>query len=439
MKIAWVTPLDQRSAIGRFSLFVTAALRELGHEIILVRSETPAIQAANVARQRASSWKQWIVKAVGESDFDIAVYNIGDHFGFHAGLLEVMPRIRGAAIFHDAYLLNLFLGWRAQSKDRGQPMCYSMKLWVGSAEEVHKQVRRPDFLAVTESFPMIEWLARLADGAVTHARFYEPRLRAACAGPVRVIPLAYDSLGDFAALAGRSSSSGFRLLTFGRVNSNRRVESVLRVIGSSPLLKSVTHYRIAGDIETAERKRLMAVAREAGVTAVDFLGVVSDASLRTELEEADVICALRWPVLEGASASAIEAMHSGRPVVVTNAGFYKDLPSDLVFKVDPDNEHADLRRHLECLAQDRSVGERTGLAAAHWASTAFTAEAYADQLVPFLEEVIESQPLLRAADQVGRNLAGLGLKPGDAAIERIASAMGRLFLSDPKSPNPPRA
>ena len=39
MKIAWVTPLARRSAIGRVSAAIVKALRERGHEITLIRSE----------------------------------------------------------------------------------------------------------------------------------------------------------------------------------------------------------------------------------------------------------------------------------------------------------------------------------------------------------------------------------------------------------------
>ncbi len=169
------------------------------------------------------------------------------------------------------------------------------------------------------------------------------------------------------------------------------------------------------------------MATEAGVRSCEILGEVSDEALKAELEAADVVCGLRRPALEGASASAIEAMLSGRPLVVSDAGFFRDLPDELVFKVRADQEIEDLRRQLERLAGDRALGAATGRAAAAWAARTFSAGAYVEKLVPFLERVIRIQPLLRASGQLAEVLAEFGLRRGDSAGGRVAAAMDQLF------------
>ncbi len=73
-----------------------------------------------------------------------------------------------------------------------------------------------------------------------------------------------------------------------------------------------------------------------------------------------MICCLRWPVFEGGSASAVEAMLSGRPIIVTDAGFYRDLPDDLVFKVDRRQELDSLTTQLTRLIADPSLRFRVG-------------------------------------------------------------------------------
>ena len=418
MKIAWVTPLDHRSAIGRFSRLIVAALREAGHAVTELEAgaaETPAVETG----------------AAGPGESDIVVYNLGDNFAFHARALERLACHRGVLILHDAYVLNLFL---ASQQLAAAPQATDALIdelhGAGSSATVRQALVGPDFLTATASITMLGWLARQADGIVAHASFYEAPLRAACAGPVDVIPLAYDSLGKFTPLREREPAPEFRVLTFGHVNTNRRVDSVLRAIGGSPALRERARYRVVGAIEERERERLTQVAHECGVSAVEFVGEVSDEALVAELEAADVICGLRRPALEGASASAIEAMLSGRPLLVSDAGFYRDLPDDLVLKVRSDHEIEDIRRHLESLLRDRSMGASIGLAAAAWAAANFSAKSYAAKLEPFLERVMRIQPLLRTSEQIARDLASLGLRRGDPAVARIASVMEGLFESN---------
>jgi len=274
---------------------------------------------------------------------------------------------------------------------------------------------------------MTPWISRQADGAVAHAEFYVEELRAACAGPVCVIPLAYDATGAIPAAESNSDPSQFHVLTFGHINANRRVESVLRALAGSERLRSVARFRVVGLITDEERRRLESTVAELGLTKVEFTGPVSDEALRAEISSADAVCALRQPALEGASASAIETLRSGRPLIVTDAGFYRMLPDELVWKVRPDREVDDLRDRLEAIQFDRQAAMIRAAAAAAWAARIFSAEAYVRKLRPFLEMVVACQPVLRTAESFGRTLARAGLSPGDPAAARVADTLGELF------------
>jgi len=80
------------------------------------------------------------------------------------------------------------------------------------------------------------------------------------------------------------------------------------------------------------------------------------------------------------------------------------------------------------LHDDRSLGAAKGAAAAAWAARNFSAEAYVARLLPFLQQVVAVQPLLRAAEGVGRNLAGFGVARTDPLVSRVAREMDQLFL-----------
>ena len=149
--------------------------------------------------------------------------------------------------------------------------------------------------------------------------------------------------------------------------------------------------------------------------------------LIAEIERADILSCLRKPILEGASASAIEAMKSGRPIIVSDAGFYTDLPDDLVFKIPAAIDVPPLTAVLERLVQDEEFRRQTGLQAKDWAMRTFTTEAYVNVLEDLLTQFINATPLLAVGTHIGQQLAELNIAENDPAIERLAEKMRGLF------------
>ena len=441
MKIAWVTPYNTRSAIGRFSRLVAGGLNGAGHLVTIVRSETlntlhgsDVLPGAQIVR-----WDEVCYAPDFWDPFDAVVYNIGDNYPFHAGAIELLPKFPGVVIFHDYFLLSIFLDWcDARGDQVFADRIFDDLYDEGSAVRFHAATGRADWYEYTSKhFPMTEWIARLGYGAVAHSSFYAERLRRCCGGPVLVTPLAYDALSDFQPLAGRGERSSVVILTIGHVNENKRIESVIRAIASSDVLRNRCRYHVVGLVTDQERDRLRAAAQAVCFDGLEITGEVSDEILRAQIEVADVICCLRWPVLEGASASAVEAMLSGRPIVVTDAGFYRDLPDDLVFKVDPNRELESLISQLARLVLDPRLRAAVGAQAATWAKTAFSVEGYVARLIPLLEEVTRLRPTLGVAAHFGHLFSELGLGPNDPAVERLATTVEALFIKKLDTETPP--
>ena len=217
-----------------------------------------------------------------------------------------------------------------------------------------------------------------------------------------------------------------RLLTFGRVNANKCYEEVIRSIALNDHLKANCSYIIAGSYEASYGTHIKQLARDLGVTA-QLLGEVSDDELARLMAEADIICCLRKPILEGGSASAIEALHSGNPVIVADAGFYHELPDEFLIKVPPTVEPKALAAVLTDLSNDIPGAKRAAARSRQWATDYFAPSRYCDELVSFFEEFITAKPLLDLGSRVGKQLAEIGLRPDDPVIKNVAGTIEQLF------------
>lgn len=429
MKIAWVTPFSRRSAIGRVSASVTAALARRGHQIAIIRSESARDDNTQAHQTMLPiCWWQDINTQNMDHLYDLIVLNIGDNYNFHAGIMAFIDRSVCLGIFHDFYLYNFFQQWIVQ-KDFG-PDIYDQEVLVtygNSSLSLARAAWRNEaqLQDVADLLPMTEWMASRCGAALAHSRFYLTRLEAACAGPVNVAPLPFDAR-DVPLLFHRNRNEVV-LLTVGVMNPNKCVAEVIKAICAAPRLRARCRYRLAGIVSDAERARLARIASEGGFTKLDFLGEIDDAILTKELANSDVVICLRKPVLEGASASAIEAMKSGRPVVVANAGFYRDLPDDLVFKVPPSVEETAVAELLERLVKEESLRVDSGRKARTWACDTFTTERYAAAFEALARDFIQARPALSLARRVGHELAALGVRTEDPGVASLSEKMRKLF------------
>jgi len=438
LRIGWASPLNQASAIGRVSVHVADALIDRGHQVRLIATEHAPLrdEPRHPAKAPCVHWSQVDLDQLSE-DYDIVVVNIGDNFNYHAGIFPLLDNVGCLGIFHDFYLYNLFCGWledSSRSRTAGWRRAHHLSAitdtygppLAGLAAQAEAGTLALETIAAR--IPMTEWVARRCAGGLVHAGFYLDRLAAVCAGPLAVAPLPVTGR-DVAPLEPRAQGAKVTVLTVGVMNANKCAAEVIAAIGGSRILADRVSYRLVGPIEPAEAERLRALAGSLGYAGLSILGPVDDAALKTHLEASDIICCLRRPVLEGASGSAIEGLLAGRPVIVADAGFYGELPDDIVFKVAGDVDPSRLAAQIEWLCDNAALRRTAGAKARAWAEEHFSVVAYLEVLEPLLWATIAAEPVLAVGRRLGAELAQLELPSDDPTVSRIEADLASLFAS----------
>ena len=432
MRIAWACPLDRRSAIGRDSLRVCAELARNGHVVHVVATDLHPNTEPLKSDLAVFYWRDlaadWLINHA-----DVLIVAIGDNYSFHSGLFGLVGKIPTIGVFHDFFLYNLFSGWlwnegltpddvRGALHDDIICEIYGSHLAKPALEA---RAGRLELAEIASAFPMTEWIGGLCDGALCHSSFYLDRISSACPGPISeaAMPVA----GRGIAPLDRVDQQKVRALTVGFMNPNKCVDAVIRAIGGSPALSDHLEYHLAGAIEPSEAERLRFLAKDLNYKGLKILGAVTDEQLNQELEDADIICGLRRPVLEGASGSAVEALLAGRPLIVADAGFYADLPDDLVFKVSRAVTPDEIRDQLLKLADDPLMRIKVGAEARAWAERRFRLDHYVAALEELIGNTIESVATTKMASRLARDLADFGISADDPSVEAIAAVLSGLF------------
>ena len=429
MRIAWFTPLDIRSAIGRFSVLVAEELAKKV-EIDLWGPVAETMQETSLPMHPLRSDARFPTEAI--AGYDVAVYNMGNSL-YHRQIFEVSRRAPGIVILHDAILHHFFMAYYLHALGDPAGYIHLMEKWHGAGGRLvaERSLRGSDPVwssAEVVGFPLVDEALEGAIGGVGHSYAQERQALALGSAPALRWDLAFEAARLNRKVSVRTPQRRKLVLVNGHVNPNRHPLTLLRAIAESPRLRGEAFCVFAGPIEEQYRAGLMRDARTLGVDdIVRFDGFVSEDLMASYLHEAFVCVNIRFPATEGGSASLAQQLLHGKAVIVANTGFASEVSDAAVWKVDAPVTPEDLRRALEKLFEDSTALDRLRHGAIE-ESARFTPRAYAEGFLPFVERTLAGKPLMDLADRTIVSLRALGLKGDDAATETILRNAEELFL-----------
>jgi glycosyltransferase involved in cell wall biosynthesis/ribosomal protein S18 acetylase RimI-like enzyme len=437
VRVAWFTPFSSKSAIAEYSDHVTRALAgRCSVELWVAGAEdmrpTPLPVVDFTASPRVFNQLE---------DYDLVIYNMGDHLGFHGAIYDIAQDRPGVVVLHDRICHNFFF---AYWMSRGRPDRYveMMDDFYGdagrrAAEGSFAGTRPPVWSSDLEivQFPLFEPALVGARGVVLHSQSQRQLVESRWFGPVQTLFLpAYRPTGQARELPPHlRKDDRLTFVTVGYVNPNKQVDRVIRALSRLPSLASRLRYLVVGpyDPTTSYWPKLQDLVLEHGLeNTVQLLGYQPDDILLSLLAEADVCINLRYPSFEGGSASLMQQLALGKPVLVADAGSFAELPAEVAVKVPPNDDEA-LARSLEQLAEDDQI--RRSLTAN---ATAYAAQhsprRYAQELLAFKDAVEAARPMLDLTDKVAAELALMGA--GDELpVLDVAERELWAFIGPPKA------
>ena len=403
MKLNWLSPLaPARSAIASYTGMLLPHLARHA-DLTLWTDQTdydPRLERhARIRRydRRSMPWADL-------NRADLTVYQIGNHGGFHGPIWEISRRHSGFVILHDLRLHDLFLGHFRQCGDRDGYIdaitrCHgataaaeARELWVG---------RRPiDYMG--QRFPMTELASDNALGVLVHTHESLSALSRAPRQPLACTPLPYPVTAHEAARA-RPGGTPHRLIIFGHLGWNRRVEIVLEALATLPE-RAQFHLDVYGEVEnTGQLETRIAALQLAPL--VTLHGFVSDAQLDHALRGADLALNLRFPTMGEASYSQLQIWNAALPSLVSRAGWYATLPEEAVAFVRPEHEQADVQMHLRAYLADPRRFTAMGESGRRRLEKHHTPQRYVEALMRFLHAAMDFRTRA-AAWQLGERAAG---------------------------------
>lgn len=405
LRIGWVSPLTPASGVGTFSHAVAEAMPASvdgeSIDLTLLYPDHAVIHQGRVRSIRIEDTDSF--RNVLEL-FDLLVYNIGNNTEHHDTIFRLLRTHPGIVVCHD-YVYQHYLADRSMHNGRSFASFAAllMKFGDGGAGRYLARSRITSRLGkiryspwdseASAAQPMSEAILDLGSALVVHSRFAEAHAEKRFQGPILRLGMPHDQkparnsdhFDDWARTV--AAKQTLHMVSFGHIQATKCIDLVVEALAASKRLRRGLRYTIAGHVgDWGYLRRLEEIVAAAGLSeSVRFETAVSDARLVELMRDADLFINLRRPNTEGSSASLIEQLDSGRPVVVLASGCYAELPSHAAVKLPPEAGIEEIAVALEQL-----VGRPERLAAIGASGRAYahtwSCASYGERFIRFLQE-----------------------------------------------------
>ena len=372
MRVAYYSPLPpQRSGITDYSALLLPALRRR-LEIVTARPWRRRLRA------------------------DVALYQVGNNPEAHGWIYDSLRRRPGLVVLHEVALHSLIAGLTLGRGDRDAYLA-AVERDAGAngravAERSLAGLEPPIWETSAAEIPLVSEVLDFAEAVVVHSHYAERKVReTGYDRPVhRIAHPAWSATPEPLALPRRGAPV---IGVLGKVNWTKRIPQVLRAFDRVRKTLPDALLVIAGEGSRSDyvRLRLEALGLEEGrhVLLLDYVGETQFHALAARC---DICVSLRAPTLGETSGSAIAALAAGTPLVVSDIGWFAELPSSVAAKVPVDAWEVDhLAALLELLASDEQLRTRMGEAGLAYARTELDLERSADSYATALRELAEGR------------------------------------------------
>jgi glycosyltransferase involved in cell wall biosynthesis len=374
--------------------------------------------------------------------YDAVIYHLGNNAMCHAADYEVFCDFPGVVVLHDFVLHHFFLGYHAQLQQRPDRYVAAMEYSHGPggrtmAERILADQRLLGEVGV-HRYPLNRHVLDLATGVIVHSNFTQALVRATHpALPTKKIqhyakPLpSPENVGRLRARYGLPAGAVI-LGAFGEFAPAKRIDVALRAIAR--LERRNILLLLVGTLWPGLNDLVDSLGLGQVVRCIEWvdLDVLND-----YLRLTDIVVNLRCPSMGETSGAATRALAAGKACVVTDDGWFSELPDDCVVKTTlGDGEEDMVVESLRRLVDDEALRRRLGENAAQHMRAHHNPNRVAREYIEFLQRPeVGNDPLGNTVvDTVAAEMTALGVHENDQSVlDDVAESLAALLARATRS------
>jgi glycosyltransferase involved in cell wall biosynthesis len=410
VRVAYYSPMPpERSGIADYSALLLPALRRHVDVQVVRRGRTRPARGT-----------------------DLALYHVGNNPDAHGWIVDALRRRPGVVVLHDFVLHHLVAGLTIGRRD-GHGYLDAMEREGGVVGRLlgHGVLDKripPLWESRPDDFHLAGEVLALATGLIVHSRHVEERARAA--GFERAIWRVAHPAWPLPQVAPAEIDGTPLLGCFGNVNASKRIPQLLEAFAllrrDHPRARLLLVGAVSPGFDLDRRLQRLGLSGD-GIERLDY---VPEARLWSLMAACDACVNLRAPTMGETSGSVVRQLSLGKPVVVSDVGWFSELPDSVALKVPVDDHETEtLHAALALLAGEPGVRRAMGEAAAELAVRDHDLERVADGYAAALEQAAGGAAVADAVlGDVARAAADVGLDPDAPETDELARRLAEVEL-----------
>lgn len=393
LRLAYFSPLPpQRTGIADYSADLLPGL-SLQAEVTLFVDDPKIVDSGLRA--------QYPVRSITDFPkdrwaYDLALYQIGNSV-FHSGIYTMALRYPGVIVLHDYTLHHLIASMTAGTGDFPtylREMAYAKGLeGIEKARAIAEGAETP-----LHTWPLNERLVDVSVGILVHSDFVRDKLltvhpRAQVNQINQPVPLPPVRDRQQVRANLELPADAFILITYGNITPEKRLDVVLECFKNYHREHPDSLWLVAGEQKVdVEQWRDALQAAELG-DCIREIGYIEGLDAFYDYVAASDVCInLRYPTAGETSASVLRALAVGTPVIVSDVGWYSELPDAVCVKITHDgSEVAQLFTALESWHLDSTARLAAGNQARAYIAQSCEPMRVAEAYVAFCETILSTQ------------------------------------------------
>jgi len=410
MRIAYYSPMPpERSGIADYSALLLPELEQRLDVHVVRRGRTRPVRGC-----------------------DLSVYHIGNNPDAHGWIVDALRRRPGVVVLHDFVLHHLVAGLTIGRRD-GHGYLDAMEREGGVVGRLlgHGVLDKripPLWESRPDEFHLAGGVLDLAGGLIVHSRYVEEKARSTgFAGPIWQVP--HPAWPVPALVPARLEASPL-VGCFGNVNSSKRIPQLLEAFARLRRGRPNSRLLLVGatspGFDLERRLQRLGLSAE-GILREEY---VPEERLWSLMAACDICVNLRAPTMGETSGSVVRQLSLGKPLVVSDVGWFSELPEGVALRVPVDEREVDtLHAALELLAGDERARRTMGAAAAELARREHDLDRVAELYAAALEQAAGGEAVVNEVfGEVATAASEVGIGPGSPEATELARRLAEVEL-----------
>lgn len=429
MKIAWFTPFDAESAIGKESLAICGRLSQRNTiDIWAYETENTLQTDINVVFYSPTSLD---VRKL--TTYDHIVYNMGNYGKYHWAIYEALQQFPGIVVLHDRTYFGFFMQYcemepySQRLHDRSSFREILMEEYGREGADLydsysHLDVQKQSLQKI--KYSCLHRICKNALGVFTHSNEFLQQVKCECILPVSAAYLPYKS--DTSTQMNlpewfERDTNKILAVSNGIVDPIKQIMAFTEVLQNDFELRSRIQYVVIGSYGGPYGERLEYLSRNELKDCLYMVGYQPYEIMMSFIQASDICVNLRYPNSEVCSLSLFEQMGCGKPVITMDTGVFKELPADTTIRLKRETLFDGLRNALHDIIDKGMNIEDIGHNAKRFIENYCSLDLYCDKLTAFLKtykkQFIYSNFLRSALDDLNTQMCYLKYNQRDIPCE----------------------